>query len=74
MITGLWSVTLSMSFGLVMNIRPFIIISRTAICFVVSLILGYLTGFILEGYMQTHKTKSERKLNPKTKIEATEDS
>jgi len=71
---GIWSILLSMSAGLAMDVRPIIILERTFISFAGSVLLGYFVGTLVEGYIKRacsrRVVQQERENEPQDKASA----
>ncbi len=56
---GLWSVILCMVAGLVMEMRPLIILARSAIAFTVSVMLGHILVSAIQAHSRFQKKLPE---------------
>ena len=65
---GIWSVTLCMMAGLIMKMRPLVILGRSAISFAVSATLGY----VLVSVIQIHSRFRRKPPDNKPKEQAPE--
>lgn len=58
---GIWSVTLCMIAGLVMEMRPLVILGRSAIAFVISAMLGHILVSAIQIHSRVRKKKPRAK-------------
>ncbi len=58
---GMWSVTLCMVVGLVMEMRPLVILGRAAIAFAASAMLGYILVSVIQIHSRFQKKPRARK-------------
>lgn len=60
---GMWSITLCLVMGLIMKIRPFVILERTFISFVISATFGYLLVSVIERYSRSKEKVHKNVIN-----------